>query len=119
MSAQSHTAQRLVEVGLTLLAATQRAAGIVLPFPWVRIVGPRALISRHGPTNADGSFAQPRGKVGADVSQEQGYHVARLTGLAIFGSLSRALGDIDRITARTRVFGMVSTAPGFTNMPAA
>ncbi len=42
---------------------------------------------------------------------------ARLTGLAILGSLSRALGDLDRILAWSRVFGMVNAAPGFNAMP--
>ncbi len=84
----------------------------------MRIVGTRALISGHGPTNADGSLAEPRGKVGAEVSLEQGYVAARLTGLAILGSLHRALGDLDRIAGWTRVFGMVNSAPGFNRQPA-
>ena len=42
---------------------------------------------------------------------------ARLTGLAILGSLKRELGDLDRIAAWTRVFGMVNAAPGFNNLP--
>jgi enamine deaminase RidA (YjgF/YER057c/UK114 family) len=90
----------------------------VLPFPWVRIVGTRALISGHGPTNADGSLAQPLGKVERDVSLEQGYTAARLAGLAILGSLKRELGDLDRIAAWSRVFGMVNSAPGFNKQPA-
>lgn len=89
-----------------------------MPFPWIRIVGTRALISGHGPTNADGSIAQPLGKVGGDVSQEQAYTAARLTGLAILGSLKRELGDLDRIAAWSRVFGMVNSAPGFNKQPA-
>ena len=46
--------------------------GVELPFPWVRIVGNRVLISGHGPTNADGSLATPLGKVGAEVKVGQG-----------------------------------------------
>ncbi len=56
--------------------------------------------------------------MGADVSQEQAYQAARLTALAILGSLKRALGDLDRVTAWLRVFGMVNSAPGFTQQPA-
>ena len=42
---------------------------------------------------------------------------ARLTGLSMLGSLQRALGDLDRIVAWTRVFGMVNSAPGFNRQP--
>jgi enamine deaminase RidA (YjgF/YER057c/UK114 family) len=110
--------QRLRELGLSLPLPLKLPAGSVLPFPWVRIIGARALISGHGPTNADGSLAQPLGKVGGSVSQEQAYAAARLTGLAILGSLKRELGDLDRIAAWSRVFGMVNSAPGFNRQPA-
>jgi len=52
------------------------------------------------------------------LTLEQGYAAARATGLAILGSLSRALGDLDRIAAWTRIFGMVNSAPGFDRQPA-
>jgi len=51
------------------------------------------------------------------VTLEQGYVAARLTALSILGSLQRALGDLDRIAAWTRVFGMVNSAPGFNRQP--
>ena len=114
----SAIAQRLKELGLTLPAPVQTPPGVILLFPWVRIVGSRAVFSGHGPTNADGSLAQPLGKVGREVSVEQGHTAARLTGLAILGSLQRALGDLDRIGAWTRVLGMVNSAPGFNRQPA-
>src|SRR5678815_5898170 len=53
-----------------------------------------------------------------ELTVEQGYAAARLTALSILGSLRRALGDLDRITAWTRVFGMVNSAPGFVPQPA-
>jgi enamine deaminase RidA (YjgF/YER057c/UK114 family) len=91
---------------------------MVLPFRFVRVVGRRALVSGHGPQAPDGSFAEPLGKVGREVTPEQGYGAARLTALSILGSLERALGDLDRIAAWTRVFGMVNSAPGFDRQPA-
>ena len=109
---------RLKELGLVLPQPLRLPPGVVLPFPWVRVVGTRALISGHGPTQADGSLAMPLGKVGAEVTLEQAYTAARLTGLAILGSLQRELGDLDRISAWTRVFGMVNSAPGFNQQPA-
>jgi enamine deaminase RidA (YjgF/YER057c/UK114 family) len=110
--------QRLRALGLVLPAPLQLPPGAALPFPWVRVVGSRALISGHGPTNADGSLAQPLGKVGAEVTVEQGQAAARLAGLAILASLQRELGDLDRIARWVRVFGMVNSAPGFNRQPA-
>ncbi|HSV18906.1 MAG TPA: RidA family protein [Casimicrobiaceae bacterium] len=109
---------RLENLGLVLPAPLQMPPGVTLPFPWVRIVGSRALISGHGPTNVDGSLARPLGKVGAEVSVEQAYAAARLTGLAILGSLKRELGDLQRIASWNRIFGMVNSAPGFNRQPA-
>lgn len=108
---------RLRVLGLVLPPPIQPPPGVVLPFRFVRIVGHRALISGHGPQNPDGSFAEPRGKVGRELSLEQGYVAARLTALSILGSLQRALGDLDRIAAWSRVFGMVNAAPGFSKLP--
>jgi len=96
----------------------QMPPGVTLPFPWIRILGSRALISGHGPTNVDGSLAEPLGKVGAEVSLAQAQEAARLTGLAILGSLKRELGSLERIAAWSRVFGMVNSAPGFNRQPA-
>jgi enamine deaminase RidA (YjgF/YER057c/UK114 family) len=109
--------RRLAELGIALPAPLGLPAGVQLPFPWVRVAGSRVLISGHGPTNADGSLAKPLGKVGRDLTLEQAQHAARLTGLAILGSLARELGDLDRIARWTRVFGMVNSAPGFNQQP--
>ena len=108
---------RLADLGLVLPAPVQAPAGVVLPFRFVRIIGRRAFIAGHGPQNADGSIAAPLGKVGRDLTVEQGYAAARLVGLALLGSLQRALGDLDRVTAWGRVFGMVNSAPGFNRQP--
>lgn len=106
--------QRLTEMGLVLPPQVP----VALPFPWVRVHGNRAFISGHGPQLPDGALAGPFGKVGDDLTLEQGYQASRLTALAILGSLRRAIGDLDRVTAWLRVFGMVNVAPGFNNTPA-
>jgi hypothetical protein len=108
---------KLAALGLALPAPLKPPPGVVLPFQFVRLVGSRALISGHGPQNEDGSLAAPLGKVGRELSVEQGYVAARLTALSILGSLKRAIGDLDRIAAWGRVFGMVNSAAGFNKQP--
>ncbi len=110
--------QRLEAMGLVLPPPMQAPPGTALPFPFVRVVGRRAIISGHGPQDPDGSIAGPLGKVGRELTVEQGYHAARLTALSILGDLRRALGDLDRVGAWVRVFGMVNSAPGFDRQPA-
>src|ERR1700761_3613412 len=109
--------QRLAELGLEL-PAPMETTSIELPFPWVRLHGGRAYVSGHTPLAPDGTLWAARGKVGADLTEEDGYAAARATGLAMLASLKRALGDLDRVTTWLRVFGMVNTAPGFTSTPA-
>ena len=86
---------RIHAMGLILPPPPQPPAGVVLPFQFVHVVGRRALISGHGPLNSDGSFALPLGKLGRELTLEQGYVAARLTALSILGSLRRAIGDLD------------------------
>jgi YjgF/chorismate_mutase-like, putative endoribonuclease len=109
---------KLRSLGLVLPPPVAVPAGVSLPFPWVRLSGQRALISGHGPQNSDGTLAEPLGKVGRELSIEQGYQAARLTALGMLASLQRAIGDLDRVTAWVRVFGMVNAAQGFNRMPA-
>lgn len=113
----SAIADRLLELGLVLPPPLTPPTRVSLPFDTVVVRGSRAIVSGHGPQQADGSIAQPLGKVGEDVTVEEACRAARLTALGILGSLERALGDLDRISGWTRVFGMVNAAPGFTAMP--
>lgn len=109
---------RLAKLGLTLPPEVKPPSGVVLPFRFVRMLGNRAVVSGHSPQAADGSVAGPFGKVGRDLTVEQGHEAARLTALSMLGSLQRELGDLDRITNWVRVFGMVNSAPGFHEQPA-
>jgi enamine deaminase RidA (YjgF/YER057c/UK114 family) len=110
---------RLADMGLKLPQTLQMPANIhmLLPFARVRVRGARAFVSGHVPLNPDGTIAQPVGKVGAEVSPDEGYAAARLVALAQLATLQKALGDLDRITAWLRVFAMVNVAPGFDQMP--
>ena len=107
---------KLEAMGLTLPAALQPPPGMKLPFAPVRVRGDRAYVSGHSPQNADGSVAMT-GKLGVDLSVEQGYEAARLTALAMLGSIQRALGDLDRVSAWLKVLGMVNCAPDFVQTP--
>jgi enamine deaminase RidA (YjgF/YER057c/UK114 family) len=108
---------KLQELGLVLPEPMQVPQGLRMPFSWVRVRGKRAYISGHIPLKPDGSVAEPLGKVGAEVSAEEGYQAARLVALAHLASLKRALGDLDRVTAWLRVFAMVNVAPDFNQTP--
>jgi enamine deaminase RidA (YjgF/YER057c/UK114 family) len=108
---------KLKEMGLELPEPFKVPEGVRLPFSWVRIRGNRAFISGHGPQETDGSFALPLGKVGKDLSIEEGYLSARKVALSMLGTLKRELGDLDRVAAWLRVFGMVNSAPGFDQQP--
>jgi hypothetical protein len=107
-------AEKLADMGHTLPAPIQLPAGVVAKFPFVRTIGNRALVSGHGPLNADGSLATELfGKVGQDIDLEQAKEAAYLTSLAILSSLRNELGSLDRITAFGRTLGMVNSAPDF------
>jgi enamine deaminase RidA (YjgF/YER057c/UK114 family) len=109
---------KLQVLGYVLPEAMQTPNRMKLPFPWVKIIDNRALISGHLPLKTDGSLAHPLGKVGKDLTIEQGYEAAKQVGLAILGSLKRELGDLNRITQWVRILGMVNCAEGFQQHPA-
>ncbi|RMH50590.1 MAG: RidA family protein [Alphaproteobacteria bacterium] len=108
---------KLARMGLQLPPPLSAPGGVALPFPWVNLRDGRAFVSGHGPQEPDGSLAGPFGKVGAEVSEAEAHLLARKTALSMLGSLRRELGDLDRIVAWNRVFGMVNAAPGFDRMP--
>jgi enamine deaminase RidA (YjgF/YER057c/UK114 family) len=111
--------EKLAAMGLVLPAELSAAAGAMrLPFAKVRVRGNRAFVSGHGPQNLDGTLAGLFGKVGTEVSEEDAYQAARSTALSMLASLQRELGDLDRVTAWLRIFGMVNSAPGFVRQPA-
>ena len=109
---------KLDEMGLVLPAPVKVPEGVELPFSFVRVYGYQAYISGHGPQNPDGTIAGPFGKVGSELSIEQGYDSAQLVALSMLGNLRRELGDLNRIKAWLSVFGMVNCSPDFVHQPA-
>ena len=59
----------------------------------------------------------PRGKVGKDLTLEQGYQASRSVGLNLLATARANLGSLDRVKRIVKVLGMVNSAPGFTDQP--
>jgi enamine deaminase RidA (YjgF/YER057c/UK114 family) len=108
---------RLRALGLVLPEAPKVPPGFKFSFAWARVRGNHVYLAGHAAQGADGSFVGPFGKVPTEVSLEQAQAAARGAALSMLASLKRVLGDLDRVTAWLRVFGMVNAAPGFTQMP--
>lgn len=82
----------------------------------VVVVGDMAYVSGHGPLRPDQSLVA--GKVGADLTEEQGREAAHLVGLGILATLQQHFGTLDRIARTVKVLGMVNAAADFQNHPA-
>lgn len=96
------------------------ALGIELPPPFadmdnrVRALrsGNLVFMSGHGPLGP-GNVPYVTGKLGRELTTEQGYEAARLAGLCTISTLRRYLGSLDHVTRVVRVQGFVNCAPGF------
>lgn len=108
--------ERLSALGLTLPAVFAAPAGLEIKFALVQVVDGAAYVSGHGPM--DGAKPLLQGKVGAELTLEQGYEAARLTALSMLASLKAELGDLDRVRAWGKALGLVNCAPGFNQTPA-
>lgn len=108
---------RLKELGIVLPAATRLPDGVRLPVAFVHVVGRRVLISGHGPTDAEGHLCPPFGKVGYDLSPEQGAQAARATALSMLADVRDAIGSLDRVEQWVSIHGMVNAAKDFTALP--
>ena len=106
---------RLAELGLTLPEPTKLPDGLHLPFAFVNIRGERALFSGRPKNGPDGRIAGPFGVVGTDLTKEEGYAEAREVALAVLANLKAEIGHLSRISGWVRVFGMVTSAPGFSD----
>jgi enamine deaminase RidA (YjgF/YER057c/UK114 family) len=103
---------RIKELGLTLPQPPKPLGNYV---PGVR-AGNLLFLSGHGPVRVDGVPAT-RGKVGRDLSIEDGYKVARDVGINLLASAKTLLGSLDRVKRVVKVLGMVNSAEGFGDQP--
>jgi enamine deaminase RidA (YjgF/YER057c/UK114 family) len=105
---------RLEDLGLTLPQPTRLPEGLQIPFAFVNVRGDRALISGHPRSAMDGRIGGPFGVVGHDFTTEQAYAEARGVALSVLANLKAEIGELSRVTGWVRVFGMVTSAPGYT-----
>lgn len=76
-----------------------------------RLVGNMLYLSGQGPRDSSGSFLT--GRLGADISVEEGCAAARNAGLQLLSAAQAALGDLSRVETVVKVFGMVNAEPDF------
>ena len=81
------------------------------------VVGSIVFVSGHGRDLPSLPNVKHTGKLGREVTIEEGYATARAVALSMLASLKQQLGDLDRIKRVVRLFGMVNAAPGFDRMP--
>lgn len=103
--------ERLAQLGLTL-PAPSRPAGNYVPFIET---GNLLFISAQLPI--ENGVLRYVGRVGAELSEEEGYAAARLAGLNVLSQIQAALGTFERLAHLVRVEGHVASAPHFRNQP--
>ena len=104
----SRAEENLKKLGITLPAAPTPVANYVTA---VR-VGNLLFLAGHGPT----AGTSP-GKVGKDLTIDQGYQAARATGLNLLATVRATLGSLDKVKRVVKVLGMVNSAAGFADQP--
>jgi enamine deaminase RidA (YjgF/YER057c/UK114 family) len=103
--------QNLKNAGLVLPPVSKPVANYV---KYVR-TGNLIYLAGHGPTKTDGSNVT--GKVGKDLTIEQGYEAAKITGLSLIATLKDAVGDLSKVKRIVKVNGYVNCLPDFTDQP--
>ena len=104
--------ERIKTLGYTLPPPPPPAGNYVPAQRAGNLVFLSGVISR----NIDGSFVQ--GKLGRELTVDQGYEAARLCALNILANLKAAIGDLDKVVRFVKVLGMVNSDPEFTEAPA-
>ena len=103
---------RLLQLGITLPPLPAAMANYV-PFT---LAGNLLYVSGQGPKTKDGDWV--RGQVGKDLTVQQGYEAARLTGIQILAVANGALGSLSRVKRILKVNGFVNSGPEFRDHPA-
>ena len=102
---------KLQELGVTLPEVVPPVANYVNAVTTGNLV----FLAGKGPMQADGTYVT--GKVGADLTVEQGYEAAKLVAISQLAALKAEIGDLNRVTRVVKVLGMVNCTPDFPNQP--
>jgi enamine deaminase RidA (YjgF/YER057c/UK114 family) len=102
---------RIQELHLTLPAPPKPVA----KYKPAVLVGNILYVSGHGPLKVDGK--QIQGRVGADLTLEQGKDAARVVGLAILSTVRNTLGSLNKVKRLVKTLGMVNATPEFKDQP--
>lgn len=100
--------QKLAAMGLELASPAAPIANFI---PTVR-TGNLVFVAGHLPRRPDGTVLNP-GKVGQEVSEEQGYEAAKLAMVNCLASIKEAIGDLDKVKQVVKLLVMVNAAPQF------
>lgn len=112
MEITTHEAEdKLSAMGITLPSASAPVATYVNSVQSGKLI----FLSGKGPTRPDGTNVT--GKVGADLTQEEGYEAAKWTAINQLAVLKTELGNLDRVKRIVKVLGMVNCTPDFQNQP--
>jgi enamine deaminase RidA (YjgF/YER057c/UK114 family) len=103
--------EKIKQIGLELPPAVQPVANYV---PAVR-TGNLVFLSGQGPFREDGTLVT--GKIGSDLTQEEGYDAARRVGIGLLASLKSEIGDLDKVRRVVKLLGMVNCTPDFVDQP--
>lgn len=103
---------KLVARGLVIPPGQVIPAGVTLTYRRLAKSGRTVYVAGHGPT--DGDTWRYLGKIGRDISVEDGIAAAELTALNVLGTIERELGPLDGVTRWLRVTGYVNAVDGFT-----
>lgn len=102
---------KIQELGLRLPDAPP-AGGTYSP---VVVIDKMAYVSGQGPYGTDGKYLT--GKVGDDLTEEQGIEAARVVGLTMLATIKAQLGSLDKVKRIVKVLGMVNSTADFPNHP--
>lgn len=106
-----HPEEKLKQLGLTLPPVISPIANFVN----YRIAGDLLYLSGQGTRTPDGVTLT--GKLGLDLTAEEGYRHARQVGMNLLATAKDALGDLGRIEAVVKLLGMVNSTPDFADHP--
>ena len=104
---------RIAELGIDLNQPSPPIANYVSAVQ----VGNLLFVSGHGPRRPNSS-EMVTGKVGADLTVEEGYEAAKLVGVQILASIKREIGSLDKVKRCVKALGMVNCTPDFGEQPA-